>query len=396
MTAHDLITKSDPAPGQPSSTLASADELIAEFAKGRMIVLIDRHKEGQGDLVIPAQMATPDAVNFMATHGRGLICLALTQTRAEELKLEFVVRHNSARNRTDFAKSIEASTGITTGISARDRARTIATAIDPSKGPGDIVSPGHMFPLVARPGGVLVRAGHTEASVDLARLAGLIPAAVICEILDDRGGSAKLPQLLDLAHRHGLKAGTIDSIIAHCLKKNRIVKQTAMADVVVGKHGPFTVKVFTSLIEPTEHLALVKGDITTGEPVLVRVQASDTLSDVLNLGLNAEGSGLKDAIEIIGRAGKGVVVLIRNANPRAMEDWARARSGQGPVAETTALRRQIETGLGSQILSALGVKDMILLSRSAPYDYAGLKAFGLNVVEERTLGRSAASQESDA
>lgn len=389
MTIQDTFTRQSRGLDVPPLKLAPAEELIAEFAMGRMIVLIDPHGAGEGDLVIPAQMATPDAVNFMATQGRGLICLAMTQARAEELKLEFMVRRNAARNRTAFTKSIEARDGITTGISARDRARTISTAIDPSKGPSDIVSPGHIFPLVAREGGVLVRAGHTEASVDLARLSGLIPAAVICEVLDERGSSARLPHLLELARKHCLRAGTIESLIAHRLKYDRIVKQTAEAEIVVREHGVFSVKVFASLVEQTEHLALVKGDVTTGSPVLVRVQVSDSLSDVLGLGIEGAGSGLKDAIDTIGQAGRGVVVLIRNSNPRAFEDWVRARGSERESPAIASSTRQIETGLDSQILTALGVRDMILLSRSAPNDYAGLRAFGLNVVEERSFGRSA-------
>ncbi len=210
---------------------------------------------------------------------------------------------------------------------------------------------------------------------------------MICEILDEKGSSAKLPDLLALAGRHGLKAGTIESLIAHRLKHDRIVQQTAEAEVEVGRHGTFSVKVFASLVEPVEHVALVKGDGSSDEPVLVRVQVSDSLSDILALEIDGAGSGLKEAIDIIGKAGRGVVVLIRSANPRVLEDWVRAHASEDIGLKAPIAKRQIETGLGSQILSALGVRKMVLLSRTIPNDYAGLKAFGLDVVEERTFGK---------
>ena len=206
--------------------LSPIDEIIEDLRNGRMIILVDAEdRENEGDLVVPAQMATPDAINFMAKHGRGLVCLSLTQQRADQLRLEYMARQNEARNRTAFTVSIEAREGIATGISAHDRARTIATAIDPTKTHNDIVSPGHVFPLIAREGGVLVRAGHTEASVDLARLAGLYPAGVICEIMNDDGTMARMPDLVAFAQRHGLKIGTIEELIGYRLKHDRIVKQ---------------------------------------------------------------------------------------------------------------------------------------------------------------------------
>ncbi|MDP2852470.1 MAG: 3,4-dihydroxy-2-butanone-4-phosphate synthase, partial [Gallionella sp.] len=237
--------------------MSSTAEIVDDMLNGRMVILVDaEHRENEGDLVIPAQMATPDAVNFMAKHGRGLICLTLLQSRAQELGLEFMVRTKAARERTAFTQSIEAREGVSTGISAHDRARTIATAIDPTKDAADIVSPGHVFPLVAREGGVLIRAGHTEASVDLARIAGLYPAAVICEIMNEDGTMARMPDLIPFAQRHGLKIGTIEDLIAYRLKHDRLVKQVAETKVDSAVAGSFDLRVFTTTVEPVEHLAL--------------------------------------------------------------------------------------------------------------------------------------------
>src|SRR6185437_13968555 len=227
------------------SVLSPIEEVVEEMQNGRMVILVDAEdRENEGDLVVPAQMATPDAINFMAKHGRGLICLALTQARAHELQLDFMVRTNGSRNRTAFTQSIEAREGITTGISAFDRARTIATAIDPTKGASDIVSPGHVFPLIAREGGVLVRAGHTEASIDLARLAGLNPAAVICEVMNDDGTLARMADLAHFAKVHGLKIGAIEDLIAYRLKNDRIIKRVAKTEVETSVAGAFDLYVY--------------------------------------------------------------------------------------------------------------------------------------------------------
>ncbi|MBN9261258.1 MAG: 3,4-dihydroxy-2-butanone-4-phosphate synthase, partial [Hyphomicrobium sp.] len=228
-----------------------------------MVILVDAEdRENEGDLVIPAQMATPDKINFMAKHGRGLICLSMTEQRAHQLRLELMTRNNGARNRTAFTVSIEAKEGIATGISAHDRALTIATAIDPNKTHEDIVSPGHVFPLVAREGGVLVRAGHTEASVDLARMAGLLPAGVICEIMNDDGTMARMPDLVSFAQRHGLKIGTIEDLIAYRLQNDRIVNRTASRKVESTFGGTFDLHVYETTVDPVEHLVLVRGDLS--------------------------------------------------------------------------------------------------------------------------------------
>jgi 3,4-dihydroxy 2-butanone 4-phosphate synthase/GTP cyclohydrolase II len=362
------------------SFLSATEEIIEDLRNGRMVVLVDAEdKENEGDLVIPAQMVTPDAINFMAKHGRGLICLTLTEQRAAQLRLEFMSRHHEARNRTAFTVSIEAREGVSTGISAHDRARTIATAIDPTKDHRDIVTPGHVFPLIAREGGALVRAGHTEASVDLMRLAGLYPAAVICEIMNDDGTMARIPDLVPFAQRHGLKIGTIEDLIAYRLRHDSLVKLVAEKEVESQFGGTFRLCVFAHTTEGTEHIALVKGEVTAGGPLLVRVHALDALTDVLGIGVpKGSPSAVARAMEIVGREGRGVVVLIRNRTPNAISEAVNPRvpSRKGAGMD----RRLLEIGLGSQILRQLGVKDMTLLTNSPSTRYVGLEGYGLKIV----------------
>ncbi len=369
--------------------LSPIEEIIDDLRNGRMIILVDAEdRENEGDLVIPAQMATPDAINFMAKHGRGLICLSLTRQRADQLRLEFMARQNEARNRTAFTVSIEAREGIATGISAHDRARTIATAIDPTKDFNDIVSPGHVFPLVAREGGVLVRAGHTEASVDLARLAGLYPAGVICEIMNDDGTMARMPDLVAFAQRHGLKIGTIEDLIGYRLRNDRIVREVAKRAVESVHGGAFMLHVFETAAEPVEHLAFVKGDLTAPGPVLVRVHAVNVMTDLL--GVRAGGSRdslIEKAMLAIAEEGRGVIVLIRDLRPKGVSAWvAQNPETKPPRRKVTAERRLVEIGVGSQILRTLGVTDMVLLTNAPPSRYVGLEAFGLRIVGQRRLG----------
>jgi 3,4-dihydroxy 2-butanone 4-phosphate synthase / GTP cyclohydrolase II len=360
--------------------LSPTEQILEEMRNGRMVVLVDAEdRENEGDLVIPAQMATPDAVNFMAKHGRGLVCLTLIEARAQELRLEAMVRTNRSRTGTAFTASIEAREGISTGISAHDRARTIATAIDPTKGHADIVSPGHVFPLVARDGGVLVRAGHTEASVDLARLAGLYPAAVICEIMNDDGTMARLSDLVPFAARHGLKIGTIDDLIAYRLRTESIVRQVAQARAASVFAGDFDLHVFETTVEHVEHLALVKGDLTEPGPVLVRVHAVNAFADLLGIGGQETGTLVEKSMRAIAREGRGVVVLIRDLRPRAGSEWIAAQ-GAAPGPKSGAReRRQVEIGIGSQMLRQLGVREMTLLTNSPAHVYAGVEAFGLAI-----------------
>ncbi len=368
--------------------LSSTAEIVDDMLNGRMVILVDaEHRENEGDLVIPAQMATPDAVNFMAKHGRGLICLTLLQSRAQELGLEFMVRTKAARERTAFTQSIEAREGVSTGISAHDRARTIATAIDPTKGASDIVSPGHVFPLVAREGGVLIRAGHTEASVDLARLAGLYPAAVICEIMNEDGTMARMPDLIPFAQRHNLKIGTIEDLIAYRLKHDRLVKQVAETKVDSAIAGSFDLRVFTTTVEPVEHLALIKGDISNRSgPVLVRVHAVNVLGDLLGIGGEASDSAVvAKAMRAIEREGRGVIVLIRDLGPKSVSEWVGRRSKAEAGEKAARGRRQVEIGVGSQILRELGVSDMVLLTNAPADVYVGLEAYGLRIVGTRAI-----------
>jgi 3,4-dihydroxy 2-butanone 4-phosphate synthase/GTP cyclohydrolase II len=368
------------------SAVSPTHEIVEELQNGRMVVLVDAEdRENEGDLVIAAQMATPDAVNFMAKYGRGLICLAVTPARAEILGLEMMVRNNGSRNRTAFTQSIEARDGISTGISAHDRARTISTAIDPTKGADDIVSPGHVFPLIARDGGVLIRAGHTEASVDLAKLAGLAPSAVICEIMNDDGTMARMPDLVEFANLHRLKIGTIEDLIAYRLRNDRLVERVAETRFDSAFGGSFELKVYATTVDHAEHLAIVKGNINNGtDPVLVRVHAVNVPADLLGLGETKDGeSAIAKSMRAIEREGRGVVVLIRDLGAKSVSDWiSRRRTGSGA---SPVNRRQVETGIGSQILRDLGVRDMVLLTNSPEQVYIGVEAFGLRIVETRAI-----------
>lgn len=367
------------------SVLSPIEDILEDMQNGRMVVLVDAEdRENEGDLIIPAQMATPDAINFMAKHGRGLICLTLTQGRASELRLQSQARSGTGGRSTAFTQSIEAKEGITTGISAFDRARTIATAIDPTKSAGDIVSPGHVFPLIAREGGVLVRAGHTEASVDLARLAGLVPAAVICEIMNDDGTMARMGDLVPFAKQHGLRIGAIEDLIAYRLKNDRIIRHVAKTRIDTRIGGDFDLHVYETTVEPAEHLAIVKGKISGREPVLVRVQALNVFNDVLGVGGENE-TIISQSLRAIEAEGRGVLVLIRDLRPKALSEWVARKQEGHEGKESIKDRRQVEIGIGSQILVDLGVKDMELLTTSPAHVYVGLEAFGLRVTGTRKI-----------
>jgi 3,4-dihydroxy 2-butanone 4-phosphate synthase/GTP cyclohydrolase II len=296
-------------------------------------------------------------------------------------------RQSEARKRTAFTVSIEAREGVATGISAHDRARTIATAIDPTKDHNDIVSPGHVFPLIAREGGVLVRAGHTEASVDLARLAGLYPAGVICEIMNDDGTMARMPDLVAFAQRHALKIGTIEDLIGYRLNHDRIVRRVAKSAIDSAFGGTFDLHVYETTVEPMEHLALVKGDLEAPGPVLVRVHAVSAPADLLGIGPEAtKGSLIENAMRTIAEEGRGVIVLIRDLRPKSVSDWIAQSAERKRPSKADADRRQVEIGIGSQILRDLGVSDMVLLSNAPPSRYVGLEAFGLRIVGKRKIG----------
>lgn len=357
--------------------ISSAAEIIEEARAGRIFILVDdEDRENEGDLVIPAQFATPDAINFMIKHARGLVCLAMTKSRCEALGLPLMTQANGTRHETAFTISIEAKEGVSTGISAADRARTVAVAINPELGRDDIVSPGHVFPLMARDGGTLVRAGHTEASVDIARLAGLIPAGVICEIINDDGTMARLPELVAFAQRHNIKLGTIADLIAYRRTNERLVKRVEQGNVTARDGGSWRMIAFESKVDGIEHLALLKGDISGPEPILVRMHGMDLIGDVLG---NGHMAALHESMEEIGKAGRGVVVIVRETRQKAMSAGLRAIL-EGP-SESRDLR---DYGIGAQILLDLGVKNMILLSNHKR-NIIGLEGYGLNVIEQRSL-----------
>jgi 3,4-dihydroxy 2-butanone 4-phosphate synthase/GTP cyclohydrolase II len=360
--------------------LSSVAEVLEDARNGKMIILVDEEdRENEGDLVIPAQMATPDVINFMAKYGRGLICLALTSDRVKQLGLPLMAKDNLSRHQTAFTVSIEAREGVTTGISAHDRAHTINVAIDATKGRNDIATPGHVFPLVARDGGVLVRAGHTEAAVDLARLAGLNPAGVICEIMNDDGTMARLPDLVKFAQFHGLKVGTIADLIAYRRRHDKLIERAVETDLDSRYGGQFRMIVYRNRVEYAEHIALIKGDLGGREPIMVRMHALNVLEDVLG-DRHGRGGILEGAMRMIAAVGRGVVVLIREPRPTALSDRVRRKLGE-PVERPGELR---DYGIGAQILLDLGISDMILLS-NIRRTIVGLDGYGLTLVEQRSI-----------
>jgi 3,4-dihydroxy 2-butanone 4-phosphate synthase/GTP cyclohydrolase II len=357
-----------------SDAIAPIEEIIDDARNGRMFILVDHEdRENEGDLVIPAQMITPEKVNFMATYGRGLICLALPGARVDQLGLPLMASQNSSRHETAFTVSIEAREGISTGISAHDRAHTIAVAIDASRGPQDIATPGHVFPLRARDGGVLVRAGHTEAAVDIARLAGLNPSGVICEIMNEDGSMARLPELIAFAQRHGLKLGTISDLIAYRRRHDNLVRLRSEQTVTAEVGGEWQLRIYTDETQGAEHIVLVKGDLAGDDPVLVRMHALDPLLDVVGLGPQGRASEFRDAMRVIAAEGRGALVLLRDLHMKL--DPAHEASPQ-------TLRQY---GLGAQILSSLGLSRIVLLTNHAKPRVIGLDAYGLEITGTRRI-----------
>ncbi|MEL7026736.1 MAG: 3,4-dihydroxy-2-butanone-4-phosphate synthase [Pseudomonadota bacterium] len=354
--------------------ISSVEEIIEDARNGRMFILVDHEdRENEGDLIIPAQMATPDAVNFMATHGRGLICLALPGDRVDALGLPLMASQNSSRHETAFTVSIEAREGVSTGISAGDRARTVAVAIDSSATAADIATPGHVFPLRAREGGVLVRAGHTEAAVDISRLAGLNPSGVICEIMNEDGSMARLPDLVAFAQLHGLKIGTISDLISYRRRNDNLVRVRKDQPVTSEFGGEWQLKIFADETHGAEHIALVKGDISGDDPVLVRMHALDPMLDVVGLGPRGRSHEFGDAMELIAREGRGVLVLLRDVTMKLVAD------------EEVSPQTLRQYGLGAQILSSLGVTKMVLLTNSPKPKVVGLDAYGLEITGTRKI-----------
>ncbi len=361
-----------------SDAISSIEEIINDARNGRMFILVDHEdRENEGDLVIPAQMATPDAINFMAMHGRGLICLSLPGARIDALGLPLMAQQNSSRHETAFTVSIEAREGVSTGISAHDRALTVAVAIDAGKGAADIATPGHVFPLRAREGGVLVRAGHTEAAVDISRLAGLNPSGVICEIMKEDGSMARLPDLIAFAQLHNLKIGTISDLIAYRRRHDNLVKSLGSQTITSEFGGEWEMRVYTDETQGAEHIALIKGDISgdvdNDPPVLVRMHAMDPLLDVVGTGGTGRAREFGDAMQVIANEGRGVLVLLRDLHMKLA----------GAHEVSPQILRQY--GLGAQILSSLGVTKLILLTNSPKPKVVGLEAYGLDIVGTRKI-----------
>ena len=371
-----MTTFESPGPVEDNwkDAISSVEEIIEDARNGKMFILVDHEdRENEGDLVIPAQWATPDAINFMATHGRGLICLAMTSKRIGELGLELMSTNNSSRHETAFTVSIEAREGVTTGISAADRARTIAVAVDGTKGAQDIATPGHVFPLRARDGGVLVRAGHTEAAVDVSRLAGLSSAGVICEIMNEDGSMARLPELVSFAQKHGLKIGTISDLIAYRRRNDNLVRVRNEEAIVSEFGGEWNMRIYTDETHGDEHIVLSKGDLTGDEPVLVRMHAMDPMLDVVGTGPAGRAHEFQHAMEAVAAEGRGVVVLLRDTSMKL------------DVGDEVSPKTLRQYGLGAQILSSLGLSKLTLLTNSPTPKVVGLEAYGLEIVGTRKI-----------
>lgn len=363
--------------------LSTPEEIIDEAKNGRMFILVDdEDRENEGDLVIPAQMATPEKINFMARHGRGLICLALTKSRVDALGLDLMSRHNGTRHETAFTVSIEARDGVTTGISAADRARTIAVAIDASKGREEIVTPGHVFPLVARDGGVLVRAGHTEAAVDVSRLAGLNPSGVICEIMNEDGTMSRMDDLVSFAQLHNLKIGTIRDLIAYRRRYDHLVEKKAEMTFESRWGGQWKAVTFHNKATGDETIALVKGKIDPDKPTLVRMHTASFLVDMFGE-VSERGGLLSTSMEMIAEEGAGVIVVINRAMKGVVSRFMQLRA-EGKGAGAPEVEELRDYGVGAQILAELGVEEMVLLTNTH-HTLVGLEGYGLSIVGERAI-----------
>jgi len=357
-----------------SGAISPIEDIIEDARNGRPYILVDAEdRENEGDVIIPAQFATPDQINFMAKHARGLICLSITGERARQLRLPPMAHENASGHGTAFTVSIEAREGVTTGISAHDRAHTIAVAVDPTKGVDDIVSPGHVFPLVAKDGGVLVRAGHTEAAVDISRMAGLNPAGVICEIMKDDGSMARLPDLVAFAQLHGLKIGTIADLIAYRRRTERQVERVLETPFESAYGGKFRMVIYRNSIDQTEHVVLTKGKIDAEKPTLVRMHRVDMATDMLGA-VETRREYVPRALKAMAAYdGAAVAVFIRDSNPH----WLSERYGQPQADHTENVLR--DYGIGAQILLDLGVRDLMLLTSSQTV-LPGSAGYGLKIV----------------
>jgi 3,4-dihydroxy 2-butanone 4-phosphate synthase/GTP cyclohydrolase II len=353
--------------------ISPIEDIVADLRAGRMVIMVDdEDRENEGDLLIAAEHVTAEAVNFMARFGRGLICLTLTRERCERLQLPPMALRNGDKKGTAFTVSIEAAEGVSTGISAADRACTVLAAVAPHAQPDDLVQPGHIFPLQAVDGGVLMRAGHTEAGCDLAAMAGCMPASMICEIMNDDGTMARLPDLVVFAQRHGLKIGTISDLIAYRRRHDNLVREKAVKRVQSVYGGDWLMRVFADETQGSEHIVLTKGDLSGKGPVLARVHQLNPLEDVLGIG-GAHVGDLQGAMRVIAAEGRGAVVLLRDTSMKMVEEGE---------ASPQTLRQY---GLGAQILSALGLTDITLVTNSAAPKVVGLEAYGLTIAGTRRI-----------
>ncbi|MGD1009978.1 MAG: bifunctional 3,4-dihydroxy-2-butanone-4-phosphate synthase/GTP cyclohydrolase II [Candidatus Aminicenantales bacterium] len=371
----------------------SVEQAVAEVQAGRMIIVVDdEDRENEGDLTVAAEKITPEIVNFMTKHGRGLICLPLTRERLEELHLPLMVADNTARYQTAFTVSIDAKQGVTTGISAYDRAKTILAALDPRTKPEDLARPGHVFPLQAKEGGVLARAGQTEAAVDLARLAGLAPAGVICEIMNEDGSMARRPQLDRFSREHGIPVLTIADLIRYRMNHETLVRKLEEADMPT-RHGHFRLFLFEDVISKEHHAALVKGEIRGDEPTLVRTHSQCLTGDTFSSLRCDCGEQLRRSMEMIEKEGKGIVLYILNQEGRGigLPNKVRAYALQDQGADTVEANHRLgfktdqrDYGIGAQVLAALGVRKIRLITNN-PRKYIGLAGYGLEIVERVPL-----------
>ncbi len=366
--------------------ISSIEDILEDLKKGKMVIMVDdEDRENEGDLIIPASKVDDHAINFMATYGRGLICLSLTEERVKELDIPLMAQNNQGRDTTAFTVSIEAKEGVTTGISAQDRATTIHTAIDRKKNKDDLMSPGHIFPLVARDGGVLVRAGHTEASVDLSRLAGFTPAGVICEIMNDDGTMARVPDLINFSQKHDIKIGRIVDLISYRRKKDNFITKSYESKITINPGYEFDIKIYESVFDSTEQIVLSKGNLSDGEPILVRVHVTDYFDNLFG-NYGSDDASLHKSIELIHSKGRGILILIRDSGQSIINNLITCKresnkSNKNNGSENDELRIY---GMGAQILSELGVKKMILLTNTE-WKFIGLDAYDISIVETRLL-----------
>jgi len=361
--------------------LSTIEEVIADAKAGKLFILVDdEDRENEGDLCVIGEYATADAINFMAKYGRGLICLALTRIRTEQLGLTMMERRNESRHETAFTISIEAREGVTTGISAADRALTIKTAIDPNCGERDITTPGHIFPLIARDGGTLVRAGHTEAVVDIARACGSDhPSGVICEIMKDDGEMARLPDLIGVAKEHDLKIASIADLIAWRRRNESLVQRTVESAITTRIGGDWRMVIYANTVSKIEHIALVKGDISAGDPILVRMHALDLMADLLGaVSEKRAGDELATAMAAIAKAGCGVIVVLRESIASSLSSMVSQKLKL--TSDTGGNRDLRDYGVGAQILTDLGIRKMILLSDTRP-NVVSLEGYDLEITD---------------